>query len=72
LAVAQNGLNEAAAELRKAELLAEKESAGQPQLIAGSAGVAAFDDLGEKTLLPGWRLAEKRSCSLKAILQAGL
>jgi flagellar protein FliJ len=33
LAVAQNGLNEAAAELRKAELLAEKETGGQALIL---------------------------------------
>jgi flagellar export protein FliJ len=36
LAVAQNGLAETASELRKVELLAEKESGSQPQLLSGS------------------------------------
>ncbi len=34
LAVAQNGLQEAGSELRKAELLAEKETAGQAPIMA--------------------------------------
>lgn len=34
LAVAQNGLNEAASELRKAELLAEKETGAQAPMLA--------------------------------------
>jgi hypothetical protein len=34
LAVAQNGLNEATSELRKAELLAEKETGGQAAILA--------------------------------------
>jgi flagellar export protein FliJ len=34
LAVAQNGLNEAASELRKAELLAEKEAGAQAPMLA--------------------------------------
>ena len=34
LAVAQNGLNEAASELRKAELLAEKETGSQAPMLA--------------------------------------
>ena len=35
LAVAQNGLSEATSELRKAELLAEKETAGQAPILRG-------------------------------------
>jgi len=36
LSVAQNGLNEASSELRKAELLAEKETGGQAPLLAAT------------------------------------